>query len=501
MAGRPAGRARRAGSRRCCSSGPATTAATRCRPCARLAARGVRGGGRAPRPRSTRAGGAGRRAAGRRADRPTPALLGGRRRGRRGARHRGPARAPRAGRALGRGGPGPALRRRRRPAPGRSTRHGEALDADGVLADETVTFSVAKPVHAAAAHRAGLRRADGGRHRARRVAGRRPWCGGWTPTTSRRSGRCPGRATTSTPAGCSAWSPAASPTPGRPCCCTGAAVRCGRRDGPLRRARRAPTELVRAAVPEVVHGVGPGAGLGRRARARHRLAGGGLARPSSTWPATPSGRRAVRRRRRRPRPARPGAVRRRRERVTLLTPHAGECARLLGRLGGEEVERAGVEAAPLAARAPAGRSSPARPCCSRAPRPSSCRRTGAGAGRRRTPRVAGDGRGRGRAGRAGRHAARRRAPGRRGRGARRRWSTGSRPSGPAPAGRCAALAVAHAVPRAAVAALLPARGTRRRPAALPDSLRTEGLTTADGPAQRPRRAPPPAACPSAARVR
>ncbi|HET7761675.1 MAG TPA: ADP/ATP-dependent (S)-NAD(P)H-hydrate dehydratase, partial [Phycicoccus sp.] len=37
----------------------------------------------------------------------------------------------------------------------------------------------------------------------------------------------------------------------------------------------------------------------------------------------------------------------RRGRVTLLTPHAGEAARLLSRLGGEDVDRAAVERGPL----------------------------------------------------------------------------------------------------------------------------------------------------------
>ncbi|WP_338089119.1 ADP-dependent NAD(P)H-hydrate dehydratase [Phycicoccus endophyticus] len=37
----------------------------------------------------------------------------------------------------------------------------------------------------------------------------------------------------------------------------------------------------------------------------------------------------------------------RRGRPTLLTPHAGECARLLGRLEGEQVARDAVEGAPL----------------------------------------------------------------------------------------------------------------------------------------------------------
>ncbi|MBM6401934.1 bifunctional ADP-dependent NAD(P)H-hydrate dehydratase/NAD(P)H-hydrate epimerase [Phycicoccus sp. MQZ13P-5] len=109
-----------------------------------------------------------------------------------------------------------------------------------------------------------------------------------------------------------------------------------------------PAGLVRAAVPEATHGVGRvqawvvGPGLdtlsraaGSRAQldvARDALAGeepvvvdaGGLDLLTA------------------------GVLRGRRDRVTLLTPHAGECARLLGRLGEEEVSRGEVEGAPLA---------------------------------------------------------------------------------------------------------------------------------------------------------
>ena len=55
---------------------------------------------------------------------------------------------------------------------------------------------------------------------------------------------------------------------------------------------------------------------------------------------------------------------------TLLTPHAGELARLLSRLRGEEVSREQVSSArwPTPARPPNG---PAAPCCSRGRTPSS----------------------------------------------------------------------------------------------------------------------------------
>ncbi len=108
-----------------------------------------------------------------------------------------------------------------------------------------------------------------------------------------------------------------------------------------------PTALVRAAVPEAVHGVGrvqawvvgPGldvesGGEGAQAQlgaAREALAGpepvvvdaGGLDLLDAAVLAG------------------------RADAVTLLTPHAGECARLLTRLGPDEVSRAQVEARPL----------------------------------------------------------------------------------------------------------------------------------------------------------
>ena len=109
-----------------------------------------------------------------------------------------------------------------------------------------------------------------------------------------------------------------------------------------------PTGLVRAAVPEAVHGagrvqawlVGPGLDVTSRAAgakaqldvAREALAGaepvvvdaGGLDLLDADVLAARS------------------------DAVTLLTPHAGECARLLTRLGAHEVGREQVEAGPLA---------------------------------------------------------------------------------------------------------------------------------------------------------
>ena len=117
-----------------------------------------------------------------------------------------------------------------------------------------------------------------------------------------------------------------------------------------------PTELVRAAVPEAVHGVGRvqawvvGPGLDASSRAT-----GATAQLDAARDALAGGEPVV---------VDAGGLdlldaavlRTRADAVTLLTPHAGECARLLTRLGGEgEVTREQVQARPLAhARALAG---------------------------------------------------------------------------------------------------------------------------------------------------
>ncbi len=109
-----------------------------------------------------------------------------------------------------------------------------------------------------------------------------------------------------------------------------------------------PTGLVRAAVPEAVHGVGRvqawlvGPGLDTQALGEDAAAQLGAAREALAG-------------------AEPVVVdaggldlldaevlEKRSEAVTLLTPHAGECARLLTRLGPDEVTREQVEARPLA---------------------------------------------------------------------------------------------------------------------------------------------------------
>ena len=105
---------------------------------------------------------------------------------------------------------------------------------------------------------------------------------------------------------------------------------------------------VRAAWPEVVAGRRPGAGVGARAGVDPDAAATARPAPSSTpsprasraswtparWP------RSLRR-------SRGGPLADAADRV-LLTPHAGELARLLGRAGGRNRRREEVEAAPYA---------------------------------------------------------------------------------------------------------------------------------------------------------
>ncbi|MGG5259454.1 bifunctional ADP-dependent NAD(P)H-hydrate dehydratase/NAD(P)H-hydrate epimerase [Phycicoccus avicenniae] len=221
---------------------------------------------------------------------------------------------------------------------------GGVLDADGVMADETVTFSVAKPVHLLPPTEQAcgvltvvdigveveaepvVRRLDHDD-----VAALWPVPGAGDDKYS--------RGVLGVVAGGESYTGAAV-------LCVTAAVGAG--VGMVRYVGTpAPTGLVRAAVPEATHGAGRvqawvvGPGLDTQSRAvgskaqldvaRDALGGeepvvldaGGLDLLDE------------------------GVVRRRRERVTLLTPHAGECARLLTRLGGSEMSRAEVEGAPL----------------------------------------------------------------------------------------------------------------------------------------------------------
>ena len=109
-----------------------------------------------------------------------------------------------------------------------------------------------------------------------------------------------------------------------------------------------PTGLVRAAVPEAVHGagrvqawvVGPGLDVASRAAgARAQLDGAREALAGAEPVVVDAGGLDL---------LDADVLAARADAVTLLTPHAGECARLLSRLGGDEVSREQVEARPLA---------------------------------------------------------------------------------------------------------------------------------------------------------
>ncbi|HMM93503.1 NAD(P)H-hydrate dehydratase [Phycicoccus sp.] len=221
---------------------------------------------------------------------------------------------------------------------------GVVFDPAGVIADETVTFSVAKPVHLLPPTEQAcgvLTVVDIGLEVATDPVVRRldhdDVARRWpvpVPSDDKYS-----RGVVGVVAGGESYTGAAL-------LCTTAAVEAGA--GMVRYVGTpTPSGLVRAHVPEVTHGVGRvqawvvGPGLDTTSRAagskaqldaaRAALAGqepvvvdaGGLDLLDDD------------------------VLRGRRGRVTLLTPHAGECARLLTRLTGEEVERADVEGAPL----------------------------------------------------------------------------------------------------------------------------------------------------------
>jgi hydroxyethylthiazole kinase-like uncharacterized protein yjeF len=221
---------------------------------------------------------------------------------------------------------------------------GGSLDGHGVLADETVTFSVAKPVHLLPPTEQAcgvltvvdigievdadpvVRRLDHDD-----VAALWPVP---VATDDKYS-----RGVVGVVAGGESY-------PGAAVLCVTAAVEAG--CGMVRYVGTpTPAALVRAAVPEAVHGpgrvqawvVGPGLDPASRSagsaaqldRAREALRGdepvvvdaGGLDLVDAD------------------------VVDARRDAGTLLTPHAGECARLLSRLGGDDVTREEVEASPL----------------------------------------------------------------------------------------------------------------------------------------------------------
>ena len=347
---RAAARPRRGGRCRCCRTGctgaassllvgPGTTAATRCGPVPRLAGagRGVDAvlpcGPRRTRrdwPRWSRpaagcvAGGVGlrRTAAAVRwpeADVVVDGLLGiGGRPG-----------LPGAGGSAGGGRPRRRGGRRRRPAQRRRPGHRRDRPVDDVCADVTVTFGVAKPVPCCpATEPAGglVAVVDIGLD----LAGPDPAVRAARAATTSRALLAGARArtTTSTPAACSASSPAGDVHRCRGARCTAAPSRpapawCATSD-PGRR----PTWCAPAGPRSCPAPVGCRPGWSGRGSTRRRRGHGREQRrrgPSRPWPrasrpsSTPG-----------PRPAR--TARPAGRRPTLLTPHAGELARLLTRL-------------------------------------------------------------------------------------------------------------------------------------------------------------------------
>ncbi len=221
---------------------------------------------------------------------------------------------------------------------------GAVLDPDGVMADETVTFSVAKPVHLLPATEQScgvLTVVDIGLEVTAPPVVRR-----FDHDDVATAWPVPGPGDDKYSRGVVGVIAGGESYTGAAVLCVTAAAEAGA--GMVRYVGTpTPAGLVRAAVPEATHGVGrvqawvvgPGVDTASRAAgaaaeldaARDALAGeepvvvdaGGLDLVDDA------------------------VVRRRRDRVTLLTPHAGECARLLTRLGGSEVARGDVEGAPL----------------------------------------------------------------------------------------------------------------------------------------------------------
>ena len=221
---------------------------------------------------------------------------------------------------------------------------GGSVDPDGVLADETVTFSLAKPVHLLPPTEQAcgvLTVVDIGVTSDAAPAVRR-----LDHDDVSRRWPVPGPADDKYRRGVVGVVAGGEGYTGAAVLCVTAAVASGA--GMVRYVGTpAPASLVRAAVPEATHGVGRvqawvvGPGLdtsadGQDAReqlavARDALAGpepvvvdaGGLDLLDAT------------------------VLDARREGATLLTPHAGELARLLSRLAGQDVTRDDVERAPL----------------------------------------------------------------------------------------------------------------------------------------------------------
>jgi hydroxyethylthiazole kinase-like uncharacterized protein yjeF len=216
---------------------------------------------------------------------------------------------------------------------------GEVLDADGVFADETVTFSVAKPVHVLPPTEQAvglLTVVDIGLEMGVEPAVRRITADDvpalWP--VPRAGDDKYSRGVLGIVAGGESYT-------GAPVLACTAAASAGA--GMIRYVGTpTPEALVRAAVPEAVHGPGRvqawvvGPGLDTTARARGTKAQLDVARDAlgSDLPVVVDA-------------GGLDLLTGRRDAPTLLTPHAGEAARLLTRLGTREVGRAEVEAHPL----------------------------------------------------------------------------------------------------------------------------------------------------------
>ncbi|MGL5852264.1 MAG: bifunctional ADP-dependent NAD(P)H-hydrate dehydratase/NAD(P)H-hydrate epimerase [Phycicoccus sp.] len=233
---------------------------------------------------------------------------------------------------------------------------GEVLDADGVFADETVTFSVAKPVHLLPATERAcgvLTVVDIGLELDRPPAVRRldhdDVAGLWP---------VPGPDDDKYARGVLGVVAGGESYPGAAVLCVTAAACAG--VGMVRYVGTATsTGLVSAAVPEAVHGPGRvqawvvGPGLDVRSRvvgAKVQLdAARGALRGAEPVVVDAGGLDLVD----------DNVIRSREGRETLLTPHAGECARLLARLGGHGLGEVGAESV-AAGRLRAGRALAAR---------------------------------------------------------------------------------------------------------------------------------------------
>jgi hydroxyethylthiazole kinase-like uncharacterized protein yjeF len=221
---------------------------------------------------------------------------------------------------------------------------GAVLDPDGVFADETVTFSLAKPVHLLPATETAcgvLTVVDIGIETDAAPVVRRldhDDVAAYWPVPGASDDKY-SRGVVGIVAGGESYTGAALLS-------VTAAVEAGA--GMVRYVGTpTPTGLVRSRVPEAVHGVGQvqawvvGPGLDASATGEDAQAHLGAAREALQG--------------REPVLVDAGGLdlldtailEARRDHATLLTPHAGEAARLLGRLGGHEVTRGDVEAAPL----------------------------------------------------------------------------------------------------------------------------------------------------------